>query len=346
MRKCWKRPQAVSLDSFDRSSEAHYQRNYQELKWLPDTQQTGKSEPMGSGLDTFFSACRERCRFPQLEVHLPGDKAQPGSVLNDLIASLLNNFKRLSQQSRGGAATVHGEVRIFKTLNAISSAIGSILFGNLQLIRKDLLIELTWALLTEANSRMDHQNSNDSHQLYVTLSHLAYLRSVWDKRETSSHSTDKQDFLSEPKLFHALLEVFVAGLRHFESLDSAHSARMHSAVAPFRCLAAMPPEGCTRAGILPGYPSLDRGSREAEVGFEPRTFRSVSPRSNHLGRPARVCLEREFTDWLIRSSNPTSTSQLLLSRLVNLAVFQSSYLLRAVCSNALVSGAVEYPETV
>ncbi|KAG5445894.1 hypothetical protein CSKR_109643 [Clonorchis sinensis] len=46
-----------------------------------------------------------------------------------------------------------------------------------------------------------------------------------------------------------------------------------SAVTLFRCLAAMPPEGSTRAGILPGCPSLDRGSREAEVGFEPRTFR-------------------------------------------------------------------------
>ncbi|KAG5453453.1 hypothetical protein CSKR_100533 [Clonorchis sinensis] len=46
-----------------------------------------------------------------------------------------------------------------------------------------------------------------------------------------------------------------------------------SAVAPFRCLAAMPPEGSTRAGILPGCPSLDRGSREAELGFEPWTFR-------------------------------------------------------------------------
>ncbi|KER26350.1 hypothetical protein T265_06395 [Opisthorchis viverrini] len=55
-----------------------------------------------------------------------------------------------------------------------------------------------------------------------------------------------------------------------------------SAVTPFRCLAAMLPEGCTRAGILPGCPSLDRGSREAEVGFEPRTFRSVNSRSNHL----------------------------------------------------------------
>ncbi|KER20037.1 hypothetical protein T265_11319 [Opisthorchis viverrini] len=38
----------------------------------------------------------------------------------------------------------------------------------------------------------------------------------------------------------------------------------------------------TRAGMLSGRPSLDRGSREAEVGFEPRTFRSVNSRSNHL----------------------------------------------------------------
>ncbi|KER27436.1 hypothetical protein T265_05539 [Opisthorchis viverrini] len=48
----------------------------------------------------------------------------------------------------------------------------------------------------------------------------------------------------------------------------------------------MPPEGCTWAEILPGCPSLDRGSREAEVGFEPRTFRSVNSRSNHLGHLA------------------------------------------------------------
>ncbi|KER28781.1 hypothetical protein T265_04471 [Opisthorchis viverrini] len=55
-----------------------------------------------------------------------------------------------------------------------------------------------------------------------------------------------------------------------------------STVAPFRCLTAMPHEGGTRAGILPDCPSLDRGSQEAKVGFEPRTFRSVNSRSNHL----------------------------------------------------------------
>ncbi|KAG5442688.1 Arf guanine nucleotide exchange factor syt1, partial [Clonorchis sinensis] len=55
--------------------------------------------------------------------------------------------------------------------------------------------------------------------------------------------------------------------------EKSTKAHLRSAVAPFRCLTTMPPEGSTRPGIMPGCPSLDRGSREAEVGFEPRTFR-------------------------------------------------------------------------
>ncbi|KER28361.1 LOW QUALITY PROTEIN: hypothetical protein T265_13607 [Opisthorchis viverrini] len=50
----------------------------------------------------------------------------------------------------------------------------------------------------------------------------------------------------------------------------------------------MPPEESKRAGILPGCASLDRRSREAEVGFEPRTLRSVDSRSNHLGHLAPI----------------------------------------------------------
>ncbi|KAG5445444.1 hypothetical protein CSKR_103747 [Clonorchis sinensis] len=49
-----------------------------------------------------------------------------------------------------------------------------------------------------------------------------------------------------------------------------------SAVTPFRCLAAMPSKISTRAAILPGCPSLGMESREAEVGFEPRTFRKTA----------------------------------------------------------------------
>ncbi|KER33000.1 hypothetical protein T265_12711, partial [Opisthorchis viverrini] len=49
--------------------------------------------------------------------------------------------------------------------------------------------------------------------------------------------------------------------------------RDRSAVASFRCLTAMLREGSTRAGILPGCPSLNKESREAEAVFEPRTVR-------------------------------------------------------------------------
>ncbi|KER25700.1 hypothetical protein T265_14161, partial [Opisthorchis viverrini] len=44
-------------------------------------------------------------------------------------------------------------------------------------------------------------------------------------------------------------------------------------VTSFKCLTALPPEQCTRTEILSGGPSLD--SRDAEVGFEPRTSRSL-----------------------------------------------------------------------
>ncbi|KER24060.1 hypothetical protein T265_08192 [Opisthorchis viverrini] len=74
----------------------------------------------------------------------------------------------------------------------------------------------------------------------------------------------------------------------------------------------MQPEGSTRAGILPGCLSLDRGSREAEVGFEPRPFRSI-PRTK--GARWTKWLEREFTDRKVRGSNPTSATRLPLSRL-------------------------------
>ncbi|KAG5441434.1 hypothetical protein CSKR_107659, partial [Clonorchis sinensis] len=55
-----------------------------------------------------------------------------------------------------------------------------------------------------------------------------------------------------------------------------------SAVAPFRCLAALPPGGSTKAGILAGCPSLDKGCRETEIRFEPRTFWSPNNGGVHL----------------------------------------------------------------
>ncbi|KER26851.1 LOW QUALITY PROTEIN: hypothetical protein T265_13922 [Opisthorchis viverrini] len=84
-----------------------------------------------------------------------------------------------------------------------------------------------------------------------------------------------------------------------------------SAVAPFRCLAAMPPEGSTRARILSGCPSLDRGSRVAEVGFEPRTFRSANSRSNHL---SHLAPPHDTTEFILQKVYTAIVRPILLNR--------------------------------
>ncbi|KER23392.1 hypothetical protein T265_08716 [Opisthorchis viverrini] len=53
------------------------------------------------------------------------------------------------------------------------------------------------------------------------------------------------------------------------------------AVTLFRCLADMLPEGSKRAEIMPGYPGLHVSSRDAKVGLNPRTFRSISSGCDH-----------------------------------------------------------------
>ncbi|KAG5445498.1 hypothetical protein CSKR_100985, partial [Clonorchis sinensis] len=80
-----------------------------------------------------------------------------------------------------------------------------------------------------------------------------------------------------------LIDRFIVKVKDADFLTVGWS---RSAVTPFQCLASMPPEGSTRAEILPGCPSLNRGSREAEVGFEPQTLQSVNSRSNHLSHLA------------------------------------------------------------
>ncbi|KAG5451650.1 hypothetical protein CSKR_109130 [Clonorchis sinensis] len=109
-----------------------------------------------------------------------------------------------------------------------------------------------------------------------------------------------------------------------------------SVVTPFRCLAAMSPKGSTRAGILPGCPSLDRGSRETEAALttEPsrpqvigqysgfctsgttrqrELFHSTTVRrvDTQLARVAKM-----WTYRMVRGLNPTTTIRPLLSRLL------------------------------
>ncbi|KER25831.1 hypothetical protein T265_06802 [Opisthorchis viverrini] len=63
-------------------------------------------------------------------------------------------------------------------------------------------------------------------------------------------------------------------------------------VTPFRCLAAMPPKGSTRAGILPGSPYLDGIIREAEVGLEPRTFQQIRTLSHLVCTTRSRCISK------------------------------------------------------
>ncbi|KER32142.1 hypothetical protein T265_01761 [Opisthorchis viverrini] len=63
--------------------------------------------------------------------------------------------------------------------------------------------------------------------------------------------------------------------------DVVNVTRYRSAVASFRCLTAMPPEGSTKAEIVSGFLSLDRGTKETGFGFDPRTFLSVNLRFNY-----------------------------------------------------------------
>ncbi|KER27576.1 hypothetical protein T265_05394 [Opisthorchis viverrini] len=78
------------------------------------------------------------------------------------------------------------------------------------------------------------------------------------------------------------------------------------AVPPFRCLAAMPPEGSTRAGILPK-------PRQGKSRHRGRVRTTDVPKKKNGARWYKL-LEREFTDRKVHGSNPTSVSRIPFSR--------------------------------
>ncbi|KER25314.1 hypothetical protein T265_07193 [Opisthorchis viverrini] len=110
--------------------------------------------------------------------------------------------------------------------------------------------------------------------------------SVLPSPSGSSGRSELQFIVSPPRNF-SLRGYHAVGHRLFtfsvaDSLDPSGRTLTFSlsTVTPFRCLAAMPPEGSTRAGIPSGCQGLDRGSLEAEVGFEPR-IRPVPVKKKH-----------------------------------------------------------------
>ncbi|KER28759.1 hypothetical protein T265_04454 [Opisthorchis viverrini] len=126
----------------------------------------------------------------------------------------------------------------------------------------------------------DHERLSDSHaEAQETVEHEIKTSGVQPVSLTSVRP-GLVDQRSPSSRHSTIIEsVPVSGANPLDAASKLSNGRFGehkqklSAVAPFRCLAAMPPEGNTRAGILPGCPSVDRGSQVAEVGFEPRTFR-------------------------------------------------------------------------
>ncbi|KAG5441296.1 hypothetical protein CSKR_111696 [Clonorchis sinensis] len=101
--------------------------------------------------------------------------------------------------------------------------------------------------------------------------------------------------------------------------EEGRETKKPSAVKHFQFVAAMLSGESTRVEILPDCPSLGKSSREAEVEFEPRTFRPMIGRQLsailYCWARWRKWLEGEFTDRKVRGSNPTSASRFPLSRL-------------------------------
>ncbi|KER31341.1 hypothetical protein T265_02393 [Opisthorchis viverrini] len=116
-------------------------------------------------------------------------------------------------------------------------------------------------------------------------------------------------------------------------LDNNVSHR--SAVTSLRCLDTTTLEVSTRAGILPGYPSLDKGSREAAVRFEPRTLRSVNLRSNH----------RAISPIPNKSSNCVCVCAVNAVRLRNALLVRSLKILRQPMTGFALLGALQYHES-
>ncbi|KER31458.1 hypothetical protein T265_12985, partial [Opisthorchis viverrini] len=85
-------------------------------------------------------------------------------------------------------------------------------------------------------------------------------KSIWFSRETTESPV--YDILQLKVLHTGRLMIQLAGYSRYRT--------------PFQCLTATQSEGSTRAVILPGRASLDRGSREAEFGFDPRTLRGIT----------------------------------------------------------------------
>ncbi|KER21127.1 hypothetical protein T265_10487 [Opisthorchis viverrini] len=127
--------------------------------------------------------------------------------------------------------------------------------------------------ITSSRSRLIYNSVWFSRENQLNLSFIMFYNSMCHTQATSCFSWhDSRDIAV---YFHkGNYSQLLKKLR--ESFSSEKINR--SAATPSH---AMPPEGSTRAWILPGCPNLDRGNRDAEVRFEPWPF--CTRRKQHFG---------------------------------------------------------------
>ncbi|KER19167.1 hypothetical protein T265_11967 [Opisthorchis viverrini] len=102
-----------------------------------------------------------------------------------------------------------------------------------------------------------------------------------------------------------VLQYSLRGLDYLHQSFNNNNSNNCSAVTPFRCLDAIPPGKSTGAGILPGRPGLDRGSRVADVLYALHIYhREKMQRAECLFcipiRPTLILLRFRFSWGLLR----------------------------------------------
>ncbi|KER28496.1 hypothetical protein T265_04717 [Opisthorchis viverrini] len=124
-------------------------------------------------------------------------------------------------------------------------------------------------------------------------------------------------------------------IRALETLAEIYKAQRNNnnrpAVIPFRCLAPMLPEGSTRAEILPGCPSLDRGESRGRGRVRtkdlPCAVGWVSPRM--VTKRLQSNRHARRTDQQPPDQFPTNTPKLpIFQHITNLTMSSSCCILR------------------
>ncbi|CAL8068451.1 unnamed protein product [Calicophoron daubneyi] len=159
---------------------------------------------------------REHHKLPPLDDPVQSNQPQINhcrKALNRLVRSLTNLLAVPPMQCPCGT---HDE-RV-NLANSLSNVIGSFLLGNLPLLESDLLGDLSERLLDELKYRRDSMTAIDrSYHIYLTLSHLTFVRPVWEKTDgTASGPSGKSahsDFLADPGLYEAFFNAFIDCLR-------------------------------------------------------------------------------------------------------------------------------------